>query len=303
MIISLINAIDFPTWLSDTAFTIPFIDWPVKWYGISYLVGIYLAYRWAVRSVAKTEIWRPGSGTRGNEIVPTKTRLEDFAFLCLLGIMLGGRIGYIILYDLKDTLLDPISIFKVWEGGMSFHGGFIGVCLAVWWINRKDKISLWRWADMAAIGAPLGLGSVRLANFVNQELYGRATDVSWAFIFRTDPELLPRHPSQLYEAFLEGIVIFLIIWYASRKHKALTKPGLCAGLFFLFYGVFRTFVEFFREPDATLLFGLTRGMAYSIPMIIIGILIVRWAVKRPPVAPKFMTDEALAEKAKVDEFA
>lgn len=303
MIISLINAIEFPNWISDTAFTIPFINWPVKWYGISYLIGIYLAYRWAVRTVAKKEIWRPAAGTRGNEPVPNKIRLEDFAFLCLLGIMLGGRIGYIFLYDLKGTLLDPISIFKVWEGGMSFHGGFIGVCIAAWWITRKDKISLWRWADMAAIGAPLGLGSVRLANFVNQELYGRTTDVSWAFIFKTDPQLLPRHPSQLYEAFLEGLMIFLIIWYATRKHKALTKPGLCAGLFFLCYGVFRTFVEFFREPDASLFFGITRGMAYSIPMIIIGLLIVRWAARRPPVAPKFTDDQVPVKKKKAKELA
>ncbi len=301
MILNLILAIEFPSWLNSEIFKIPGTPLTVNWSGISYLVGIYLAYRWAVRTICKKEIWRPAGMTRGSELIPSKHRLEDFAVFCLLGIMLGGRIGHILLYNFEGVLIDPLSAFKVWEGGMSFHGGFVGVCLAAWWINRKNPITLWRWADMAAIGAPLGLLCVRLANFVNQELYGRATDVPWAFIFpKTDPQLIPRHPSQLYEAFLEGIVIFLAIWYVSRKHNALTKPGICSGLFFLLYGSFRTFVEFFREPDASLFFGLTRGMAYSLPMIIIGLLILRWAIKRPAVAPKFMEEPAPKKEAKAD---
>ncbi len=297
MIISLFQAIDFPSWIKPEIFKIPGTPLALTWYGLSYVVGIFLAYRWAVRSVKNKEIWRPNQMTRGSELIPNQTKLEDFAFWCFLGIIVGGRVGYIILYDLQDTLLDPLSALKVWNGGMSFHGGFAGVCLAAWWINRRNPISLWRWADMAAIGAPIGLGAVRIANFINQELYGRETDVPWAFVFRSDPQLLARHPSQLYEAFLEGFVIFLVLWYVSRKHKALTKPGICAGLFFLLYGCFRTFVEFFREPDASLFFGITRGMAYSIPMIIIGLLILRWALKRPPVAPKFMPEPEKGEKA------
>ncbi len=290
MIISLISAITFPEWIGDTAFSIPGTPISVKWYGLSYIVGIFMAYRWAVRTVRKKELWVPEGVTRGVEIIPNKVKLEDFAFFCLLGIMVGGRIGSLILYNPPETFWD---IFKVWEGGMSFHGGFTGVCIAVWYISRKNNISLWRWADMAAIGAPLGLGAVRLANFVNQELWGRETDVPWAFIFRTDPSWTPRHPSQLYEAFLEGVMIFAIIWYFTRKKKILTKPGIAAGMFFLLYGIFRTFVEFFREPDPIPQIHeyFTRGMAYSIPMILIGAAIIIWANKRPPAAAKHMPEE------------
>jgi len=293
---TLFFAIDFPTWISEDAFVIPFIDWPVKWYGLSYIVGIGLAYWWGIRSVRKRDIWKPTGITRGAELVPSKLMLEDFVFYCLLGIMFGGRIGSLILYNPPGSFGD---IFKVWEGGMSFHGGFIGVCLAVWYMARKHDISLWRWADTAAIGAPLGLLSVRIANFVNQELYGRPTDVPWAVKFwQIEEPLQGRHPSQLYEAFLEGIVIFAVIWYLSRKRQALTKPGICAGTFFLLYGVFRIFVEFFRTPDASLFFGFTRGMAYSMPMVIIGILVLRWAMSRPPVAPKFIAESEKPKKKK-----
>ena len=249
-----------------------------------------MAYRWAVRTVRKKELWIPEGVTRGVEVIPNKIKLEDFAFFCLLGIMIGGRIGSLILYNPPETFLD---IFKVWEGGMAFHGGFIGVCIAVWYISRKNNISLWRWADMAAIGAPLGLGAVRLANFVNQELWGRPSDVPWAVIFRKDNAgWIPRHPSQLYEAFLEGFMIFIIIWYFTRKKKILTKPGIAAGIFFFLYGLFRFLVEFVREPDASeLIPGLTRGMTYSLPMIFIGLAIIWWANKRPPAAAKHMLEE------------
>jgi len=301
MFSSLIYATRFPEWISDTAFSIPGTPLSVKWYGLAYIVGIFLAYRWAVRAVRNKSLWIPEGVTRGVEIIPNKQKLEDFAFFCLLGIMVGGRLGSVILYNLPKYLSDPIAIFRVWEGGMSFHGGFVGVCIAVWYMSRKNNISLWRWADMAAIGAPIGIGLVRLANFVNQELWGRTTDVPWAIILgKTDPQQLPRHPSQLYEAFLEGLVIFLVLWFVSRKTRALTKPGICAGLFFLLYGVFRTFVEFFREPDAIPQIHeyFTRGMAYSIPMIIIGLAIIWWASKRPPAAPKHLAEEANPSKDK-----
>jgi len=145
-----------------------------------------------------------------------------------------------------------------------------------------------RVADILAISAPIGLGLVRLANFVNQELYGRATDVPWAFIFTENGfPLSPRHPSQLYESFLEGFVIFSVLWLASRKFKILTKPGLATGMFLTMYGSFRIFVEFFREPDATLFGPLTRGMTYSLPMVIIGMLVIVWAAKRASVAPEW----------------
>ncbi len=290
-------AIEFPRWISDTAFTIPYFDWPIKWYGISYVIGIGLAYFWAIRTVKKHELWQPvRETTRGAEGVPTLRMLEDFLTYCFIGILVGGRLGSLILYEPPKSFFD---IFRVWEGGMAFHGGFVGVCLAVWYISKKHKISLWRWADTAAIGAPLGIFCVRIANFINQELYGRETDVPWAFIF-WKRDFKERHPSQLYEAFLEGIVIFLVIWYLTREKNILAKPGIAAGTFFLLYGLFRIFVEYFRNPDpgiSQVSDYFTRGIIYSIPMVVIGILIIRWANKRPPVAPRFMEDSSKGKKA------
>lgn len=287
----IIGAITFPDWISDTAIPLPG-PLSVKWYGLSYIVGILAAYYWALRTSQKKELWIPNGITRGNDIIPNKLMLEDFGFYCMLGIIVGGRLGSVLLYDLDKYIADPLAILRVWEGGMAFHGGFAGVCLAVFYVTRKHKVSLWRWADMAAIGAPLGIFSVRLANFVNQELWGRPTDVPWAFIFHTDPTSQPRHPSQLYEAALEGLAIFAIIWFFTRYRKVLTRPGICAGMFFLLYGLFRIFVEFFREPDAPLFGPFTRGVSYSIPMVIIGLCIVIWARRRPPVAPKRVKEES-----------
>ncbi len=296
MLTLLIDAITFPSWISDTAIPLPG-PLSIKWYGLAYIVGIISAYYWALRTTRRKDVWIPDGITRGNEIIPNKTMLEDFAFYCMLGIIVGGRLGSVLLYDLDKYIADPLAVLRVWEGGMAFHGGFAGVCAAVWYVTRKHKISLWRWADMAAIGAPLGIFAVRLANFVNQELYGRPTDVPWAFIFGTDYTAQPRHPSQLYEAALEGLAIFFILWFAARKHKALTRPGICAGLFFLLYGIFRIFVEFFREPDAPLFGPLTRGMSYSLPMVLIGLCIVIWARRRPPVAPKRIPDPVKTKDA------
>jgi phosphatidylglycerol:prolipoprotein diacylglycerol transferase len=285
----ILNAIPFPDWISPNVFTIG--KFSLKWYGVSYIVGIYLALLWAIRCVRNREIWIPSGITRGNAIIPSKQNLDDLMLYTLFGIIVGGRLGSVLLYTPEMIINDPIAIFKIWEGGMAFHGGFAGVCVAVWLYARKTKIELWRVADMAAVGAPLGIFMVRLfGNFANQELYGRPTDVPWAFIFNSDPTSQPRHPSQLYEAALEGIALWFIIRIATHHFKALTKPGKAAGLFFLGYGVFRIFVEFFREPDAALFGPLTRGMSYSLPMVVIGFLIIAWAQRRPPVAPKRLTE-------------
>jgi phosphatidylglycerol:prolipoprotein diacylglycerol transferase len=175
-------------------------------------------------------------------------------------------------------------LLKIWEGGMSFHGGFAGVCLAVIGTAIGRKISLMALADVAAVATPMGLGLVRCANFINQELYGRVTDVPWAFIFKTDPIGLPRHPSQLYQAAMEGLLIFLVLRIATAKFGLLKKRGMAAGVFMILYGVLRNVGEQFREPDAGLLFGLTRGEAYSIPMILVGIGFVVFAQTRKPAA-------------------
>ncbi len=291
MLASLINAIPFPDWISPDVISIG--SFSVKWYGLSYIAGIWLALIYAISCVKNREIWIPNGITRGNAIIPSKENLDDLMLYALLGIIVGGRLGSVLLYTPEIIFNDPIAIFKIWEGGMAFHGGFAGVCVAVWLFARKKKIEIWRVADMAAVGAPLGIFMVRLfGNFVNQELYGRPTNVPWAFIFNSDPNSLPRHPSQLYEAALEGIALWLFIRLATHKFKALTKPGTSAGIFFLGYGVFRIFVEFFREPDAALFGPFTRGMSYSLPMVLIGLLIIFLAQRRPPVAPKRLADAA-----------
>ncbi len=290
-----VRAITFPDWIKPEAFAIGPLS--VKWYGISYILGLFGAYFYAKRSCANQAIWQNPKATVGPVLVPSKRMLEDLMFFSLIGIILGGRIGFILLYGIEGYIEDPIRIFKVWEGGMAFHGGFLGVCVAAIYLAKSRKLKLMRVADILAISAPIGLGLVRLANFVNQELYGRVTDVPWAFIFTENgfPQS-PRHPSQLYESFLEGFVIFSVLWLASRKFKILTKPGLATGMFLAMYGSFRIFVEFFREPDATLFGPLTRGMTYSLPMVVIGLFVIFWAAKRAPVASEWPHEE-LKDKA------
>lgn len=291
-----IRAITFPDWIKPEAFAIGPLS--VKWYGISYILGLFGAYFYANRSSANQAIWQNPKAVGETILVPNKRMLEDLMFFSLIGIILGGRVGFILLYGLEDYIKDPIRIFKVWEGGMAFHGGFLGVCVAAIYLAKSRKLKLMRVADILAISAPIGLLLVRLANFVNQELYGRETDVPWAFRFYNQEYefyLNPRHPSQLYEAFLEGAVILFVLWLASRKFKILTKPGLATGMFLAMYGSFRIFVEFFREPDATLFGPLTRGMTYSLPMVVIGVLVILWAAKRAPVISEWPPEEPLKD--------
>lgn len=288
--LELIGAIKFPDWLKPEAF--PLGPLSIKWYGLAYIVSLFGAYFYAKRSSAKQSIWQNPKAVGEPVLVPSKRNLEDLMFFSLFGIIIGGRVGYIVLYDLGGYLANPIQMLKIWEGGLAFHGGFLGVCLAAIYLAKSRKLKLMRVADILAISAPIGLLLVRLANFVNQELFGRETNVPWAFIFKKDGYWLePRHPSQLYEAFLEGLVIFSVLWLASRKFKILTRPGLATGMFLLMYGSFRIFVEFFREPDAEKFGPLTRGMTYSLPMVIIGVLVILWAAKRAPVLPEWPAED------------
>ena len=292
-------SIPFPSWISDTAIPLPG-PLSIKWYGLGYIAGLFLALFYTIRTCRNESIWIPNKPAPQSALIPNKHMLEDFMFFSLIGIMVGGRLGSVLLYDLDKYIKDPIAIFKVWEGGMAFHGGFLGVCLAAIYMAKSHKLRLMRVADLAAISAPFGLFLVRLANFANQELYGRITKVAWAFRFDSDPTGSPRHPSQLYEAFLEGIVIFTVLWIASRKFKSLTRPGLSTGLFLLMYGSFRIFVENFREPDPIpqISAHITRGMAYSLPMVIIGLIVVFWALNRPPVSPARPPEEDKNAKEK-----
>ncbi|MEP1229727.1 MAG: prolipoprotein diacylglyceryl transferase [Litorimonas sp.] len=284
---SLIHAIKFPNWLSENIISIGPLT--IKWYGVAYIIGLMGAYYYAYKMSERRDVWIAGPAARKQELIPNKDMLSDLMTYCLVGIIAGGRLGYVILYQPSMITQAPLDVLKVWEGGMAFHGGFLGVCGAVIYAAWRNKLDLMRIADMAAIGAPIGLGAVRfLGNFLNQELWGRATDVPWAMIFPKDFDSIPRHPSQLYEAILEGLVIFLVLRVLCIRFKALTRPGVCTGGFIFMYGLFRFTIEFFREPDVGIAqFGfLTRGMTYSLPMIIIGGALLLWTLKRGPVSPK-----------------
>ena len=208
--------------------------------------------------------------------------IDDFILWAVLGIVLGGRLGFVLFYDTASFWENPLRILQVWQGGMSFHGGLIGTTIAMVFFARSRGINPWRFFDVIAAVAPIGIGLVRIANFINAELWGRQSDVSWAMIFPTDPLQVPRHPSQLYEAALEGLVLFIILRIAVTRFKTLTRPRLTTGIFIGGYGLGRTFVEFFRQPDPFIgnngfLLGtnwLTMGIILSLPMIALGLLLI-----------------------------
>ncbi len=241
----------------------------IRWYGLMYLGG-FLAFLWLGNRRAR----RPGSGW-------TTEQVSDLLFYGALGVVLGGRIGYVLFYQFSAFVEDPLLLFRIWEGGMSFHGGLLGVVVASWgFFARKYHKRPFEVTDFCAPMVPIGLGLGRLGNFINGELWGNVTDVPWGMVFRhAGPE--PRHPSQLYEAGLEGLVLFLILWFYTQK----PRPYMATtGLFGMLYGLFRFVVEFFRMPDAHLGylgFGwLTMGMILSLPMILIGAAMVWWAYRR-----------------------
>lgn len=246
-------------------------SWPVHWYGLMYLVGFLGG--WGLLSL------RLHFSPRGF----TQEQLSDLTFYAALGAIIGGRLGYMLFYDWQGFLAHPLLLFQTWKGGMSFHGGLLGVLVAMCIYARKIKKPILALTDLLAPAVPLGLGAGRLGNFINGELWGRVTDVPWAMVF-PQADAFPRHPSQLYEFILEGVVLFMILWIYSRKPRPL---GAVSGLFALGYGVFRSTAEFFREPDAQIgyLFsiGMTEGQLLSIPLILIGIGLLVWAYRRKEV--------------------
>lgn len=229
----------------------------LRWYGMMYLLGFIAAY-FLGRHRSK-QVWSPLHADQ----------VEDLVFYGAVGAVLGGRIGYVFFYGFDHFLTDPLWLFRIWEGGMAFHGGLLGVIFALFLYGRKLGQPLGAICDFVAPIAPIGLGLGRLANFINGELYGRATDVPWAMVFPSDPEGLARHPSQLYQCLLEGLVVFAIVYGFSRRRRPLWAVS---GVFLLAYGAARFAVEFVREPDASLLLDwMTRGQLLSLPMIIIGV--------------------------------
>ncbi|MCU5784184.1 prolipoprotein diacylglyceryl transferase [Alcanivorax balearicus MACL04] len=240
----------------------------IHWYGVMYMIGF--AGGWWL---AKTRADRPGSGW-------TRQQVSDLLFYAALGVILGGRVGYVLFYGFDRFLDNPLWLFQIWTGGMSFHGGALGVLLAFWLFARRTGKRYFQVADFAVPVVPIGLGAGRFGNFINGELWGRASDMPWAMVFPTDPMGVPRHPSQLYEFFLEGVVLFLVLWIYSAKPR---PAGSVTGLFGIGYGLSRILVEFFREPDAHIgyLAGgwLTMGMLLSLPMVLIGAAMVVWAYR------------------------
>jgi len=250
----------------------------IRWYALAYVAGILLGW-WLARRIAGNDAaWGGASPMRPVDI-------DDVIVWMALGIVLGGRLGYVLFYNPEYFAAHPAEILTLWRGGMSFHGGFLGSVLALILFARARGIPILSMLDVAAIVTPIGLFLGRLANFVNGELWGRPSDVPWAFVFpHAGPE--PRHPSQLYEAGLEGIVLFLILLFAMRR-GALTRPGMIGGLFVGCYGLARIASEFFREPDVQIGYlagGLTMGMLLSLPMLLVGFGAVIYAMRRPGVA-------------------
>jgi len=240
----------------------------IHWYGVMYVIG-FLQLWWFTTRRAK----QPDSGWKPED-------LGDLVFYGMIGVILGGRFGYVLFYNLGYYLKHPFSIFLINEGGMSFHGALIGVLLAMFYFARKTGRTFFTVADFVAPWVPVGLGLGRLGNFINHELWGKVSDVPWAMVFRTGGPL-PRHPSQLYEAGLEGVVLFVLLWWFTRQKR---PTASVSGLFLIGYGVSRFLVEFVREPDAQLgylAFGwVTMGQVLSAPMILAGIGLMVWANRK-----------------------
>ena len=263
------GAIPFPA-IDPVAFEIgPFV---VRWYALAYMAGFLVGWRYAIHLI---------------RVVPTGASprdLDDFLVWAMLSVVLGGRIGYILFYNLGAYLDRPLDVLKVWEGGMSFHGGLLGMIAATILFSLRRRISPLAFADVIAAVAPIGLFLGRIANFINDELYGRVTDVPWAVVFPHGGGV-PRHPSQLYEALLEGLLLLILLGLMGHKPSVRKRPGLIAGSFLLGYGAARFAVEFFREPDAQLGFlwlGATAGQLLSLPMIILGLLLIWRSCTCPP---------------------
>lgn len=242
----------------------------IRWYSLAYLTGILAAWFLVSRNNKK------------NNLGYSSQNLEDLAFYITLGIIVGGRLGYALFYGGSEMWLKPWRLFELWKGGMSFHGGIAGVIVAIWLFARKFKFSFLAITDLVALYAPIGMFLGRIANFINDELWGRVTTVPWAVRFPSGG-YVPRHPSQLYEAFFEGIVIFILLNFLWRYPRIRQKSGIVSALFVLLYGIFRIAMEQFRQPDAHLgfFFGyLTMGQMLSVPLIVTGIWILAIKLKK-----------------------
>lgn len=284
--------IPFPN-LDPVALDLGFVA--VKWYGLAYLAGLLVGWLYIRRLLSQQSIWA------NNQPPFAVIKVDDLLIYMTAGVILGGRLGFVLLYEPGFYLQNPIEIFKIWRGGMAFHGALIGSALAIFLFAYHQKVSAWSTMDLCTAAVPLGLFFGRLANFINAELYGRVSDVSWAVIFCNDTirkysggvcpaGALPRHPSQLYEAALEGLALFIVLRLGTHIFGTLKRPGITAGIFLIGYGLARSAAEFFREPHTGHAFNtgpLTAGIAYSIPMILLGAWLIYRArsAKSEPAQP------------------
>lgn len=236
----------------------------IRWYGLAYVAAFIAA---GVVLKVLNERWELG--------LSEDDRLE-ILLAAVVGVVVGGRLGYVLFYNLAVYLRAPLTILAIWDGGMSFHGGLVGILVAAWVESRRLDVPFLTLCDVGAVGAPIGFFLGRLANFVNDELWGRVTNVPWAIVFPSGgPQ--PRHPSQLYEALLEGVILFAVMWWLSRKRRA---RGVMLGWLLVLYGCFRIFVELFRQPDIQIGFlagGVTMGQVLSVPMVLAGVAVLVWA--------------------------
>lgn len=261
-------AIDFPH-IDPIAISLGPLD--IRWYALAYLAGFLLGWKYALHL----------AGLHPNNR-PTRDDIDNFLPFAVLGVILGGRLGYVLFYQPALYLASPLDAFKVWEGGMSFHGGALGVIIALIIFSWQQKIQLLRLSDIVCACVPIGVFFGRLANFINGELFGRVTEVSWAVKFPRGGAY-PRHPSQIYEALLEGALLFVILLILYKKFNFGARPGVVTGAFLAGYGAFRMFVELFRQPDAHIGFlfgGISMGQVLSLPMVLVGVTVIAYAYKK-----------------------
>ncbi|MEP5632399.1 MAG: prolipoprotein diacylglyceryl transferase [Tateyamaria sp.] len=281
----------FPN-ISPEIFTISLfgMEFALRWYALAYIAGIIIGWRLVVMTIKTPRLWID------RQPVMTPTQIEDMLTWIILGVLMGGRMGYVLFYQPGVYLADPLSILAIWEGGMAFHGGMLGVVLAAWLYTRHYGINKLSAADAIALGVPPGLLLGRFANFINAELWGRPTELPWGVIFPGEaaqycPQIVgacARHPSQLYEAFLEGVVLLVLLLWMAWRREAFKHPGLMCGTFLAGYGIARFAVEFVRQPDGQFVgpgnplglafqlggYGLTMGQMLSLPMILLGVYFV-----------------------------
>jgi phosphatidylglycerol:prolipoprotein diacylglycerol transferase len=256
----------------------------IKWYGLAYLTGLLFGWLYIKRLLQQTELWA------GDKPPFAAVKVDDLLLYITAGVVLGGRLGFVFFYEPGYFIANPLEVFAVWKGGMAFHGAIVGCGIAIWIFGWRNKVSPWSTTDLVTASVPIGLFFGRIANFINGELFGRPTDVPWGMVFPAarleypSVEPTPRHPSQLYEAALEGLLLFIVLRLLTHHFGALKRPGLVSGTFLIGYALARSFAEeLFREPHLGHAFNigpLTAGIAFSIPMLIAGIVIVYLARQR-----------------------